>query len=184
MNSSSAPVLAESNERIARAAYAAARGTLPLPDASGLCLAASHIIVEAALFGGRREFYRWRTQPVERVAGAPAEAYEQVARDMERSLLRAGMGLHLEVSGRYAIPDATLEPGDLLFRWDAAPWRWGEKPYYGHVGVLLDGGLVLENIKPSNRAYSLQRGVTSLTPIDRFPFTAAVRFDPAKTPAV
>lgn len=184
MISTAPPLLLESNARIVKAAYAAARGTLPLPDASGLCLAAVRIIVEAALFNGAWRFYDWRTQPVERKAGAPREAFEPVARDMERSLVRAGMALPLEHHGtRYAAPDDTLVPGDLLFRWDTAAWKWGEVEHYGHVGVLLDGGLVLENIKPSNRSFSLQRGVLSLTPIDRFTFTTAIRFDPGAPPA-
>jgi hypothetical protein len=171
------------NQRITEAAYAAARGTLPLPDASGLCLAATRIIVEHGLFNGRREFYRWLTHPVERKPGAPQSAFTPVARDMERSLTRAGMSLTLARDGRHATPDDTLQPGDLLFRWDSAAWSWGEVPFYGHVGVLLHGGLVIENIRPDYRAHSLQRGVTSLTPIDRFVFTTAVRFDPAKPPA-
>lgn len=181
---STSTLLLETNARIAKAAYAAARGTLPLPDASGLCLAAVRIVVEHALFGGRwGEFYRWRTQPVERVQGAPKSAHDPVARDMERSLTRAGMNLQLPTDGRHLIPDKTLVPGDLLFRWDAAAWKWGEVPYYGHVGILLDGGLVLENINPAYRSHSLQRGVTALTPIDRFQFTTAIRFDPVAPPA-
>ena len=181
---SASTLLLETNNRIAKAAYAAARGTLPVPDASGLCLATVRIIVEHALFGGGWEFYRWLTQPVERVPGAPASAHEPVARDMERSLVRAGMTVPLENhGGRYVTPDNTLIPGDLLFRWDAAAWKWGAVPYYGHVGVFLDGGLVLENINPDYRTHSLQRGVLSLTPIDRFPFTTAIRFDPAAPPA-
>lgn len=171
------------DERIVDAAYAAARGELPLPDASGLCLAAVRIIVEAALFDGRREFYRWRTNPVERKAGAPRTAFDPVARDMERSLTRAGMALELPRDGRHVRPVDALRPGTLLFRWDAAPWRWGEVEFYGHVGVLLDGGLVLENIRPDYRSHSLQRGVLSLTPLKRFPFTAAIEFDPSVPPA-
>lgn len=176
-------LLLESNARITKAGYAAARGTLPLPDASGMCLAAVRIIVEHALFGGKWEWYRWRTQPVERVPGAPKSAHDPVARDMERSLTRAGMALKLKQQGRYLLPDKTLIPGDLLFRWDAAAWKYGMVPYYGHVGVLLDGGLVLENINPAYRSHSLQRGVTALTPIDRFQFTTAIRFDPVAPPA-
>lgn len=177
------PWPATANERITRAAYAAARGTLPLPETSGMCLKAARIIVEAALFDRRRRFYEWRTQPVERKPGAPAEELGPVARDMERSLSRAGMTLPLAKDGRYCVPNETLQPGDLLFRWDAAHWEWGDIPFYGHVGVLLDGGLVLENIRPEYRPHSLQRGVLSLTPIDRFPFTTAIRFDPSKPPA-
>lgn len=176
--------LLETNARITKAAYAAARGTLPLPDASGLCLAAVRIIIEHALFSGQWRWYDWRTQPVERVQGAPKSAHDPVARDMERSLTRAGMAIPLPNSGgRHLTPDNTLVPGDLLFRWDAAAWKWGEIPYYGHVGVLLDGGLVLENINPAYRSHSLQRGVTALTPIDRFQFTTAIRFDPVASPA-
>lgn len=168
------------NEKITQSAYAAARGVLPVPDASGLCLALVRIVVEDALWNGGRRFYDWRTHPVERKVGAPQSAFVPVARDMERSLTRAGMGISLNMDGRHAIPDARLQPGDLLFRWDAAHWPLGELPYYGHVGILLHGDLVLENINPAYRAHSLSRGATSLTPLDRFTFTAAVRFDPER----
>jgi hypothetical protein len=171
------------NERISEAAYAAARGELALPDASGLCLQAVRVIVEAALFDRRWRFYEWRTHPVERKAGAPRHAHDPVARDMERSLSRATMAIPLLMTGRYVEPDGSLQPGDLLFRWDAAAWEWGETPYYGHVGVLLHGGLVLENINPAYRAHSYRLGATSLTPLGRFPITSAIRFNPAKPPA-
>jgi hypothetical protein len=93
------------------------------------------------------------------------------------------MVLPLEQQSRYLQPDKTLIPGDLLFRWDAAAWKHGMVPYYEHVGILLDGGLVLENINPAYRSHSLQRGVTALTLIDRFQFTTAIRFDPVAPPA-
>ena len=78
-----------------------------------------------------------------------------------------------------------IQPGDLLFRWDAAAWRWGGGgvEFYGHVGVYLHGALVLENINPNYRSHSFKLGVEALTPLHRYPFTSAIRFDPTRPPA-
>ena len=176
------------NQAIANSAYKAVHGLLRTPDASGLCLALVRMIVEDALFNGQWRFYEWLTNPVERKPGAPGSAFTPVARDMERSLTRAGMAVPVPTHGRHADPKEAmkvLRPGDLLFRWDAAAWQWGGGgvEFYGHVGVFLHGALVLENINPNFRNHSFKLGVEALTPLHRYPFTTAIRFDPETPPA-
>jgi len=144
------------------------------------------LVVEDAYQMPSHKWYEWRTQPVER---RPGDDDSPWARDMERSLRLAGMAVALppenvqKPEDRY-IPTVHLasvcEPGDLLFRWDVARTQQGT--FIGHVGVLMPGGLVLENVRPTSRLFSLSRGVTVLTPIQHFPVTLAVRFDAAIPP--
>jgi hypothetical protein len=161
---------------IARAAYALVRGDLPAPSKSGLCLQLVRLVVESAYGMKPHEFYRWRTHPVERLPGDDNDPW---ARDMERSLREAGMAALRPDEGRYVSTETLLlngNPGDLLFRWDTAKNARGS--FVGHVGILLGGGLVLENVNPAYRPASLMRGVTALTPVSKFLTTLAVRFVP------
>lgn len=92
------------------------------------------------------------------------------ARDAEKSLRELGMAVHLE--------DA--QPGDLLFIWRDA-WSKTWNAYVGHVGILLPGALVLENVKPDYRPHSFHRGEIQLTPRKLwFAPSTVIRFDPEK----
>lgn len=171
------------NEAIVDAGWEAVAGRLRVPSDPGLCLALVRIVVEHALGMPSHSWYRWRTQAaMENATDVPW------ARDMERSLRAAGMAVDGPRYGplgdpeRYVGEDAAL-PGDLLFRWDAARLRSGA--YVGHVGVLLDRGLVLENVAPDQRHASdgMWRGPTRLTPVGAWPVTTIIRFDPTKRPA-
>lgn len=179
--------MSAANPAILKAAHAHIRGDLAGPKESGMCLSLVRQIVERACYQGRYEWYsRYLTRPIERVDGAPSAVAEPWARDMERSLRAAGMALELLTNGRYVTTDSRhLLPGDLLFRWDAAPTTKAllEPRYIGHVGVLLEGQLVLENIAPANRKNSFQRRVSALTALKDFPVTTVIRFDPSRPAA-
>lgn len=173
------------NQRIVQTAYALLRGDLKAePTDPGLCLQLVRVVIETALYAGRWILYPvYRTIVVEQAKRASQDPY---ARDLEASLRDRGMALDLPRTGpagdpsRYvelAAADAQglLEPGDLLFRWDTAPDRAGV--YIGHVGLLMPGQLVLENVR--TRAGSLQRGPTTLAKLGTWPVTTVVRFTPA-----
>lgn len=168
------------NADIADTIDEAIRGDMPnLPLDSGWCLTLVRLVIERAFHWPSHHFYRWRTHPVERPGGA--DPVVPWARDMERSLRLAGM----EVPGtRYGPPSdparytrpTDLEPGDLLFRWDAA------YPV-GHVALYAGRGTVLENVDPANRPGAMTRGNTVLSRLGFWPITTAVRFDPRVEPA-
>jgi hypothetical protein len=157
--------------------YRIMRGDLKAPVHSGFCLQLTRIIIEDAYSMKSHAFYNWLTHPVERAAGDDREPW---ARDMERSLRNAGMAKDFG-DERYVRPERILgdcEPGVLLFRWDTAPSRAGT--FIGHVGVLMPGGMVLENVHPRHRSGSFFRGVTALTPLEEFRVTTVIQFDPKK----
>lgn len=173
------------NQRIVQTAYALLRGEFKAePTSSGLCLQLVRVVIEAALYQGRWVLYPiYRTIVVEASTRASQDPY---ARDLEASLRDRGMALDLPRTGpagdpsRYvdlvaANAQGLLEPGDLLFRWDTAEDKAGV--YIGHVGILMPGQLVLENVR--TRAGGLQRGPTTLAKLGAWPATTVVRFTPA-----
>jgi hypothetical protein len=169
--------VSEGNERIVESAYKLMRGDLNGPADPGFCLQMVRLVVEDAFQLPSHGWYKWLTHRVERAAGDDTSPW---ARDMERSMRAGGFaavgpseGNRYVVRGQLA---AACEPGDLLFRWDVAKTKAGT--FVGHVGVLLPGQLVLENINPASRACSLVRGSTAVTPLSMFPVTLAVRFAP------
>jgi hypothetical protein len=154
-------------------------GTLQAPEHSGFCLQLARIIIEDAYGLKPYAFYNWLTHPVER---DPADDREPWARDMERSLKNAGMAYDFN-DGRYIRSEQILnkaEPGSLLFRWDVARSHHGT--FIGHVGILLDNGMVLENIHPRFRKRSFFRGSTAVTPLKDFPTTTVINFDINRKP--
>ena len=165
------------NERIVESAFAMLRGEISAPKRAGMCLALVRIVIEDALGLQPNEWYHvWRTYIVPR---GPGESYDPWARDMERSLRNAGMEVALPRGGgpkgdedRYVILlEDLLRPGDLLFRWDSP-----QRP--GHVGILLPGNLVLENVFNGYRPVGLWSGPTALTPLGSWPITTVIRFNP------
>jgi len=156
------------NERILASAHAIMRGALNAPASSGLCLALTRIIIENAFSWPSHYWYLhyvtdWVQPPgYDRSRG-------HWARDAERSLRRLGMNVH--VSER--------KPGDLVFNWRSA-WSNEYGAFIGHVGVLVDGDMILENINPSFRAgRAFSRGATSLTPFGAWErVTLVARFVP------
>lgn len=157
--------------RIVESSYKALRGGLPLPTKSGLCLMLTRLIVEDAHGLAPGGFYKLRTAVVDPDTRASEEPY---ARDMERSFRDLGLAVSQKYDGRYVkAATADVLPGDLLFRWDTAKDSNGV--YVGHVGILLDGQMVLENVNPAYRSRSLNRGPTHLTPLWTWPVTTVVR---------
>ena len=74
----------------------------------------------------------------------------------------------------YGVKSEDRQPGDLIFNWR------GAKPY-GHVGLLLEHGQVLENIKTSYRPKSIHLGRhLSLTPLENFSHTLIARLQQRK----
>lgn len=163
--------------QVVDAAYRMSNGQLKAPEHPGFCLQLVRIIIEAAYGMKPYEFYDWRTHPVERAEG---DSNEPWARDMERSLRIAGMNYDFG-DQRYVRSEdiiAECDPGDLLFRWDVARTRQGT--LIGHVGILMPGGMVLENVDPRHRSNSFIKGYTALTPLNDFRVTTAIQFNPAK----
>ena len=167
------------NERIVESGFAALRNEVSLPLAPEYCLTLVRLVLEDALGLEPLGLYaRWRTHITPRPAG---DDYAPWARDMERSLRAAGMEVPMPRGGgpgadvdRYVVLDlALLQPGDLLFRWDSPDPR-------GHVGILMPGGLVLENASVRNRPDALARGSTVLSPLGTWPVTTVIRFDPTR----
>jgi hypothetical protein len=164
-------------ERTVESAFKLLRGELPAPTRPGLCLQLVRLVVEDAFGLPSHGWYKWMTRRVERAAGDDSDPW---ARDMERSLrvnefaVASPAGSTRYVTGGQLA--AACEPGDLLFRWDVA--RTAQGTFVGHVGILMPGELVLENVNPNSRPSSLCRGTTALTPLSAFPVTLAARFSP------
>lgn len=137
----------------------------------GYCLSFARDVIE------KSQGWKWGTLYTDYVteeadpAGHRAKAGPW-ARDAEKSLRDLGMAVKLE--------DA--KPGDLFFVWRDA-WSATWNAYVGHVGILLPGGLILENVDPKYRPHSFHRGAIQLTPRKRWLApTTVIRFDPAKKP--
>jgi len=166
----------KNNELIVEASYRVMRGQLKVPTRAGFCLQMVRLIVEDAFNMPSHSFYRWKTHMVER---APGDDFDPWARDMERSFRLDGYGVAVpQENSRYLtrLELQSAAPGDLLFRWDVARTRQGT--FIGHVGILMPGGLVLENINPASRPTAMTRDVTALTSLEAFPVTLAARFRP------
>jgi hypothetical protein len=168
------------NERITRASYALVRGTSPVtaPRVGGFCLQLVRLVIEDAMRWPSHEFYRRHlTHRVERAAGDDTDPW---ARDVERTMRMQGHAIAVPASGnRYVTKEeiATFaEPGDILYRWDTA--RTPAGTFVGHVGILLHGDLVLENVNPAFRKRSLHNShnrTLTLTGIEDFAVTLVAR---------
>ena len=160
---------------IVRAGWEAVRGELPTPNEYGYCLKLVRLIIERAMGWQDSELYR---RYVDRTWVAPPDyphASGHWARDLERALRDAGM----------AVSGDRSRPGDILCNYEAA-WsaRWGAS--IGHVAVLLDHELVLENVNPAFRAHrhAAVVGALCLTPRAAWgDATTVLRFDPSRAPA-
>jgi len=165
------------NERVVESAYRLIRGELRAPASAGLCLMLARLVVEDAFGLPSHGWYRWLTHRVEREPGDDTDPW---ARDMERSLRAGGFGVAEPAAGERYVSSVALAPvceaGDILFRWDVAKTRQGT--FVGHVGILMPGEMVLENIGPASRKRSFFNGPTALTPLSDFPVTLAARFAP------
>jgi len=160
------------NEKIVRSAIKTIHNQLLAPVPTGLCLRLVRIIVEDAL---KIDFYQtYRTHVVERVPGDDSDPW---ARDLERSFRENGFAVCVPGEGERYIGKRKLEqvaiPGDLLFRHDVAPTPQGTN--VGHVGILIENGLVIENVNYRFRSESFQRRGTCLTPLSHFKTTLVAR---------
>ena len=134
----------------------------------GYCLKVVRQIVEDGLDLAPGEFYhRWiypnfKLKPGE----TPEDIKPYWARGAERALREAGLAVH-------SVKDA--EPGDLVFSWRSS------YPY-GHVGVLLDGKLILENTYARRRGWKRDgQGALRITPMREWDqITTLVRIENVK----
>jgi len=166
--------------KIITSAYRALRGELAVPNEPGLCLKLVRVIVEDAFGMQPWSWYSEWLKADRRVQRAEGDDYEPWARDMERALREAGFAysFNLSANSRYVPHERIMNScswGTLLFRWDTAKTRRGT--FVGHVGILMPGGLVLENANPVIRQDSLVRGFTCLTPLAKFPVTTAIDYE-------
>lgn len=165
-----------SNERIVSAAYAFARGQHASPNRPGMCLQLTRLIIETALDLPAFALY----DGLERVERAPGDDTDPWARDLERTYKNRGWAiLEPDPGRRYIQKDAilTAPPGSILHRWDAAKTSAGT--FIGHVGILLHGGLVIENINPLYRKrsfHSTTNRFLAITPIDDFAVTLVTNY--------
>jgi len=151
------------NDAILEAAYRAIRGTLAVEDRPGYCLKTVRQIIEDGLDLAPGDFYRLWVYPNFHLR--PDETPEDIkpywARGAERALRNAGQAVR-------SIEDA--KPGDLVFCYRVS------KPY-GHVGILLDGKLILENTYALNRGWK-RDGLKAIriTPMRQWdPITTVIR---------
>ena len=178
--------MTSAGERIAASAWGVIFGTVPEPRnehgnvVSGFCLAQTRIVIEHALWNGAWKLYAAFLS--ERAQDKPAHVSVPWARDLEASMRALGLALDLPRTGprgdpqRYVNLDLALDrldPGDILFRWDTAPFANGV--YIGHVAVYLGRGLMLENARPSSRPWLQHRGPTLLTHLGCWPITTVAR---------
>lgn len=152
----------DTNQKIVAAAWGALKGDVGVPLEPGWCLSAVRMIVEEALGLEPWGFY-------ERfLVGSPKALPEHEswwARDCERILREKGL----------AVPIKDRKPGDLLFNYEAAYSRQYQANI-GHVGILLEHDMVIENINPRWRpASGIFPSSLALTPFKRWPATLAVR---------
>ena len=176
------------NQQIVSAAYQVIRGEIPEPTAPGYCLRLVRTVIEHAVYEGRYRLYeqvlKRRVDPDLRASNDP------YARDLEANLRDFGMDVPgLERAdgppgdpARYishiqsSIASGVILPGDLLFRWDVVRDQNGV--FVGHVAILLDHGLVLENV--AARPGRLSRGPTFLSVAGDWPVTSVMRFNPER----
>jgi hypothetical protein len=161
------------NQMILAAAHDAINGDLKIIDhASGMCLRAVREVIEAAF--GMPSHQLYQVYLSDRVERNPGDDSAPWARDFERSVRSQGM----------AVPFDDRLPGDIVFYWKAAATGTrdaaGNPNYYGHVGILLENDMILENINPKHRPAGFSRQMLSLVPYDRwpYPFSTVARFNP------
>lgn len=171
------------NEKIARAAWEALFGRYSAYQTTpGYCLAFVRRVLETAL--GKHDGWLYQHAVTEWVQPAGYERdFGHWARDAERSLRNLGM----------ILTGDRPRAGDLVFNYDTAevsPGLWRE--YFperafedgvniGHVGIVLEHGTILENVKPSYRPHSVHHGALALTPAHvAWEPTSVIRFDESR----
>lgn len=143
-----------------------------IDHASGFCLRAVREVLEATF-----SIQLYRDYVHDRVERNRNDSWDWWARDVERSLRNRGMAVS-NIDDRL--------PGDILFHWRSAPTgtvnAQGHPNYYGHVGILMPGDLIFENINPKHRTLSFNRAMLSLTPYESWGYrpSTVIRFDPNK----
>jgi len=167
--------MANVNPKIMNALDRWAGGIVSLDENKNHCLGFITSAIENGAGISIAEFYstyvKWHADPVEHWTED-----EPWARDAEHSLRKLGMGISIH----------DVEPGDLLFIWrdaEAKEWskREGHTVYYGHVGILIAPGLLIENVDPAYRPHSFHRGNIQITSLHRwFTPSTVIRFDPDK----
>ena len=165
------------NQRITDTAYGFTHGLFPAPTKPGMCLQLVRLIIETALDLPPFTLY----EGLERVERAPTDDTDPWARDLERTFKNRNWTiLQPEAGKRYVHRNDIVElapSGSILHRWDAAKTQAGT--FIGHVGILLHGGLVIENVSPLYRKRSFQSRANPnlhLTPIADFPTTLVTTY--------
>lgn len=133
-------------EQVTAVALEALRGDAHLEQRPGYCLRLVRQVVERALGLDPGSFYRLVRRHFRRREGERVQPYW--ARGAERALRAARL-----------VKKSPPEPGDLLFS-HLASWP------YGHVGIMVLPGLVLENTTVSYRGWRHRgHGAVHLTPL-------------------
>ena len=132
--------------RIAATAKQVLRGELGLVTVPGHCLQAVRVIVEKAAGVPPRTLYSLAKPHLHPQPGEEIPLFW--ARGIERALRNLGIGRHYP------------RPGDLVFSHKVS------KPY-GHVAVVVDEGLLLENTQAKRGWKSSWSGAVRLTPYIR-----------------
>lgn len=132
-----------------------------MPTEPGLCLQAVRVIIEKALGWPSHDLYaRCLVTGTSRRPGPAAERLAAAKRDP--------WAADLEASAKtlgWAVPASDRQPGYLVFNHNAAV-------PYGHVGILIDRDVVLENIDRAFRPGSIHLGNSlSLTEFRSRPWT-------------
>ena len=169
--------MADVNSKIIETIGGFIGGLVPLDEEKEHCLGFVTSIIDKAIGISVPDFYatyvRERADPQEHWAEDGPWA-----RDAEHALRALGM----------AVSPGDARPGDLFFIWrDAVAPEWskreGHTVYYGHVGVLLAPGVLIENVNPAYRPHSFHRGNIQVTSLHHwFTPSTVVRFNPDKAP--
>jgi len=128
-------------------AYKVVHGHLEVETRPGYCLKLVRQVVEDSAGLNNGEFYGRLVIP--HLGDGDTDVKYWWARGAERALRRAGFAAW------------NAEPGDLIFSYKVS------KPY-GHVGILLDGGLILENTTVNRGFWHKRLGAVRLTPLEEF----------------
>lgn len=140
------------NEKIVEAALDAVAGRYPTVSKPGYCLQFVREVIENALYDGERRFYsKYLVVASERKPPGTNPHDSPWAVDSEASMKKLGL----------TVPLTSARPGDIVFNHDTG------LPY-GHVGILLPGDFIAENIDPKFRRMGIYPDYKAITPWEQW----------------